>query len=210
MLVPSLNQVLVFSVLAIALALLQAPSGPVLDVGCGNASLTHILAQRTGRQFVGIDVATAALQSAATYSATNCLLVAADCRATPFRDGQFAAIVAIDTLTSRTAPSPAELRRVLSPDGHLVMTSWFPREGNGQERAAWFSAFTGYFTTISHRVLDAGLMKQKEVYRRLLQDLDQVERVHGPAFVDLMLAEAEATFARGSGQLRALVHSTVV
>lgn len=99
----------------------------VLDVGCGTGALLAALAETfPGTRRVGVDpspemlgVARARLQS----SAALCQGRAEDL---PFRDGAFDLVVSTSVLHHLAEPDTAlrEMRRVLKPQGRLVITDW--------------------------------------------------------------------------------------
>lgn len=90
--------------------------GPILDVGCGDGY--HLDAFRRGGEGEahGVDISTPAIESAARrYRQCHFVVANAD-RFLPYADGSFGTLTSI---TSRL--NPAELRRVLRPDGRLVV-----------------------------------------------------------------------------------------
>jgi SAM-dependent methyltransferase len=103
-----------------------APGERVLDVGCGSGAVTRTLAQRVapGGSAVGLDASTALLKVArelANKAGLGAIIEFkdGDCRALPFPDASFDAVVAATTLSH--VPDPrralAEMVRVTRPGG---------------------------------------------------------------------------------------------
>ena len=92
------------------------PPGRVLDLGCGTG---HALAELGDRESVGVDVD--ALSLAGQPRAT----VAADMRALPFTDGEFASVVCSHAIEHVPDPERvvAEAARVLAPGGVAVFVT---------------------------------------------------------------------------------------
>lgn len=102
----------------------------LLDAGCGtgNASLE---AARRGAQVVGVDPAQRLVEVArerASAARLDAEFSVGDAMALPFEDGAFDRVVAVfSVIFAPDAEKVAnELRRVLSPSGVLVLTSWLP------------------------------------------------------------------------------------
>jgi 23S rRNA (guanine745-N1)-methyltransferase len=93
-----------------------AGHGPVLDVGCGEGHHLEAFRRRGALEAHGIDISVAAIDLAArTHRACHFIVANAD-RFLPYATGSFA------TLTSITARfNASEFRRVLEPDGNLVI-----------------------------------------------------------------------------------------
>lgn len=105
-----------------------APGERVLDVGCGSGAVTRTLAQRVapGGRAVGLDASTALLKVArelANKAGLGAIIEFkdGDCRALPFPDASFDAVVAATTLSH--VPDPrralAEMVRVTRPGGRV-------------------------------------------------------------------------------------------
>jgi ubiquinone/menaquinone biosynthesis C-methylase UbiE len=105
-----------------------APGERVLDVGCGSGAVTRTLASRVapGGHAVGLDTSPALLEIAreladeAGHGAAIDWKVG-DCRAIPFPDGSFNAVVAATTLSHVPDPGRAldEMVRVTRPGGRV-------------------------------------------------------------------------------------------
>lgn len=97
----------------------------VLDAACGEGYGSSLLA-REASSVVGVDVSAEAVAHArARYAADNLLYAQGSCAALPFDDASFDLVVSFETiehLLEQTAML-AELRRVLVPDGVLVISS---------------------------------------------------------------------------------------
>jgi 23S rRNA (guanine745-N1)-methyltransferase len=93
-----------------------ADRGPVLDVGCGEGHHLEAFRSRGAPEPHGIDISVAAIDLAArTHRECHFIVANAD-RFLPYASGTFA------TVTSITARFHAsEFRRVLRPDGNLVI-----------------------------------------------------------------------------------------
>jgi len=100
---------------------LKPGSGWLLDAGCGTGALLTELQQRA-RHVVGLDLEPLALRYARQRG--EFALVQARLEALPFRSNTFDAITALDVLEHLPDDRPAlrELRRVLKPDGVLIIT----------------------------------------------------------------------------------------
>jgi SAM-dependent methyltransferase len=100
-------------------------SGPWLDLSCGPGAFARALAAAApGALVVGLDISRAMLEVAAQRTAgyTNVVLVRADAHTLPFIDGAFAGVNNAGALHAYDDPEIVfrEIRRVLSPGGHYV------------------------------------------------------------------------------------------
>ncbi len=97
-------------------ALLLAPEGPVLDLGCGVGHSFHLLAPRLT---VGVDRDPRVLRRQPRPT------LAADMRALPLPDASFASVLAIHAIEHVPDPERvlAEARRVLRPGGVAVFVT---------------------------------------------------------------------------------------
>jgi SAM-dependent methyltransferase len=108
---------------AVGRSLLEAaPSGPVLDLGCGAG---HLAAACPGRVVVGLDASFPLLYLARRFVHPSGLFVCADaCRPLPFAEGAFAAAFSMDVFQylparDRTA---VEMDRVTRADGRVILS----------------------------------------------------------------------------------------
>lgn len=109
-----------------AFASLWCRGARVLDAACGEGYGTAMLA-RTAREVVGVDIAEDAIDHARVrYSGPEApQFKVADCTELPFDDGQFDVVVSFETLEHIEGQEAmlAEFRRVLSPEGFLLLSS---------------------------------------------------------------------------------------
>jgi SAM-dependent methyltransferase len=119
-------------------ALLPAPSGRALEVGCGEGRVTRDLRAR-GYDVVAVDGAPTMIQLAQAADPTGTYLVA-DAAALPFADGAFELVVAYNVLmdVDDLAGAVREAARVLAPEGRLAVCVTHPLADAGRfaERAA--------------------------------------------------------------------------
>jgi 23S rRNA (guanine745-N1)-methyltransferase len=92
------------------------PGAAVLDVGCGEGHYAGSLARDPGVEAHGVDLSTAAVDLAARRYRQGTWIVANADRSLPWADGSFDLILSIDARLS-----PAEMRRVLKPEGRLLV-----------------------------------------------------------------------------------------
>jgi 23S rRNA (guanine745-N1)-methyltransferase len=92
------------------------PADALLDVGCGDGHHLAALVARLGCEGYGVDISVTAIEAAARRRAGLHLVVANADRFLPYADGSFRAVTSI---TARR--NPAEFRRVLRDDGHLLL-----------------------------------------------------------------------------------------
>lgn len=92
------------------------PGAAVLDVGCGEGSYLGGIAGVRPIEAHGLDLSTPAVDLAARrYPGITWTVANAD-RFLPYADGSFDLVLAIDARVH-----PAETRRVLAPEGHLLV-----------------------------------------------------------------------------------------
>src|SRR5579871_1589856 len=127
-------------------------SDVVLDAGCGDGFYLGSLSNERGFQAHGIDISTAAVDAAARrYPGCEWIAANAD-RLVPFAERSFSAVLSI---TARM--NPAEFRRVLRPDGRLLVAVPAPEDlielrGAGRDRVErTVSVFSDLFKPADRR-----------------------------------------------------------
>jgi ubiquinone/menaquinone biosynthesis C-methylase UbiE len=110
-------------------ALRELPRGRVLDVGCGTGQLaTRMRGELPGTCVVGCDFSHGMLRRARARDA-HAPWAQGDAGHLPFRDGTFDAIVSTEAFHWFPDPARAlaEFRRVLRPEGRLLLALVNPR-----------------------------------------------------------------------------------
>ncbi len=94
----------------------------VLDLGCGEGPLRDLL--EPSLHVVGVDISIDSLRTARRDGDHPSLIQADGTVALPFADGAFDMVVCSEMLEHVTAPASvlAELRRVCSPNGRVILT----------------------------------------------------------------------------------------
>jgi SAM-dependent methyltransferase len=121
-----------------------AADGPVLDVGCGTASLALALAERRGSgRVAGIDIALPYVAFARSRpGATGIDFAVGDAGRLPYAERSFAAALA--QLSLNFVPDAAravrEMRRVVRPGGVVAAAVWDFRGGLVFQRLFWDTA----------------------------------------------------------------------
>lgn len=97
----------------------------ILDAGCGLAYGTKMLAQAGAEEVVGVDLASAALDSVRPDMPANARLEVGDIRELPHEDNTFDLVVCFEVIEHLDESGVAldELARVLAPDGLLLLSS---------------------------------------------------------------------------------------
>lgn len=113
-----------------------SPRDVVLDAGCGDGFCLGELARAAGFKGHGIDISIPAINTAARLYPEQEWVVANADRFIPYADGSFSIILSI---TARM--NAEEFRRVLRPDGRLLVAIPSPRDlielrGVGRDRVA--------------------------------------------------------------------------
>lgn len=124
----------------------------VLDAGCGDGFYTGSLARAAGFDGYGIDISIPAIEAAARrYPECEWIVANAD-RLIPFAENSFSLVLSI---TGRM--NPAEFRRVLRPDGRLLVAVAAPDDlielrGRGRDRVPrTVETFAGGFQLSAQR-----------------------------------------------------------
>jgi len=103
------------------------PAECVLDVACGTGKLLELLAKRSDvPELVGIDRVPAMLDVARQRLGKRASLVEGEVTQLPFENRYFQLITSTSALHyfSDVNASLREIRRVISPGGHLIITDW--------------------------------------------------------------------------------------
>ncbi|MEO8028683.1 MAG: putative RNA methyltransferase [Bryobacteraceae bacterium] len=171
---------------AIAELLDASASDVVLDAGCGDGFYLGNLAQQSGFQAHGVDIAIPAVDLASRRYPDCAWIVANADRAIPYADASFSAVLSI---TARmNAP---EFRRVLRGDGRLLVALPAPEDfielrGAGRDRVArTIDTFAPAFTLVGQsRVttaadLDAAAVEDVlvSIYRPMQANPAQASRI---------------------------------
>lgn len=99
----------------------------VLDVGCGTGALLQALLEAKGSlKLAGIDPVKEMLAVARKRLPLEVSLQSAWAESLPFEDRSFDLVISCNMFHYVNEPSQAllEMRRVLTPTGHLVLTDW--------------------------------------------------------------------------------------
>ena len=97
----------------------------VLDIACGEGYGSNILAS-AAQEVVGMDICKSAIdQARKKYISANISFVCGDAYSIPFPGQSFDCVVSFETIEHLEQPERliAEIRRVLSPDGFVVLSS---------------------------------------------------------------------------------------
>lgn len=131
---------------AIRQILRPSASDVVLDAGCGDGFYSGALARQTGLAAHGVDISIPAIDAAARrYPDYEWIVANADCLL-PYADASFSIVMSI---TARM--NAAEFRRVLRPDGRLLVALAAPDDmaelrPSGRDRVArTVETFAPYF-----------------------------------------------------------------
>ncbi len=97
----------------------------VLDAGCGLGYGSAMLAERSPASLVGLDLSAEALERARQELGEAVQLVTGDIRELPFESDSFDLVVCFEVIehVERQERALAELRRVLAPQGTLLISS---------------------------------------------------------------------------------------
>lgn len=104
------------SFVAVAADLAPDPEATIVDLGCGSGDVIGSLSAWNHRQAIGIDLSIAAIERAARRFRGATWIVANADRRLPLLDGRVTLVVSL-----HARRNPAETRRVLAPDGHLLV-----------------------------------------------------------------------------------------
>lgn len=115
------------------------PGDQVLDLGCGNGRLYQILAKKQVL-YTGMDQSEG-LITLAKEKAPEVSFVVGEMSSLPFADASFDAVYCIAALNhlpgqAKQLECLREIRRVLKPGGHLLMTNWNLHSDSAQKNIA--------------------------------------------------------------------------
>jgi ubiquinone/menaquinone biosynthesis C-methylase UbiE len=99
----------------------------VLDVGCGTGVLLgRLLGRSPFREVAGVDLSPGMVAQARRRLPASVRLLVGDAEALPFAPASFDVVVSASSFHYWPAPVRGleELRRVLRPGGHLILTDW--------------------------------------------------------------------------------------
>lgn len=135
-------------------ALIGPGSGEALDVGCGEGRVSRLLGE-LGYRVTAAD-AVAAMVAAAREADSAAEYAVAPAAALPFADGRFPLVVAYNLLmdVDDLDGALAETRRVIRPDGRLVLSIVHPLQDRGEAEGAAFALRDDWFATIPFRGRD--------------------------------------------------------
>ena len=103
------------------------PADRVLDVACGTGQLLKVLSERSdSSELVGIDMVPAMLNVARRRLGERAILLQCDAAQLPFEDAYFQLVTCTNALHyfANADATLREIRRVISPNGNLVITDW--------------------------------------------------------------------------------------
>lgn len=94
----------------------------MLDVGCGTGSLLALL-REAGLKVAGVDISSEMVEMARKRLGEEADLRVADSESLPWADGSFSFVICVGSFHHYPVPSRAlsEMRRVLTPNGHLIV-----------------------------------------------------------------------------------------
>jgi len=139
-----------------------APGDRVLDVGCGTGAVVDYLRHRHGLSVLGIDLSAVLLMEGCRAHG-RVPLVRGRAEQVPTAGSCFGAVLCECMLSLCPEPQRVlqEVRRVLQPDGHLVLTDVYAREPGTtgiSGKATGHCCFQGAVDrlTVENRIAEAG------------------------------------------------------
>lgn len=158
---------------AITASLRLVPGETLLDLGCGRGGYGLEVASRCRARLVGVDHSEEALRQAeanAEAAGEEAEFRLGDLAATGLDDDSVEAVMCLDSVqfSLRTVNTYAEVRRVLAPEGRVVMTAWEARDRDDEEVPAALRTLD-----LAHGLELAGFV---DVEREVCDDWAAVER----------------------------------
>lgn len=174
---------------AITSSLRLVPGETLLDLGCGRGGYGLEVASRARARLVGVDHSEEALRQAeanAEAAGDDADFRLGDLAATGLEDDSVEAVMCLDSVqfSLRTVNTYAEVRRVLRPEGRVVMTAWEARDRDDEEVSATLRTLD-----VAHGLELAGFV---DVEREVCDDWAEVERGMWEEAVALDLPEVAA------------------
>lgn len=190
------------------------PQSTLVEVGCGRGGYGMAAARASGARLIGIDFSSAALTAARDQAARLHLDDSVDFRigdltATGLPANSADAVLCIDAFHFAHPPSAAaaEFRRLLKPEGRLVLTSWEPVEPGDPvlpERLRHLDV-DHELTTAGFVDIDRELRPDWSIVERALWDAAvRLDPAGDPAIADLV-EEASALLPLAASLRRVLV-----
>lgn len=182
------------------------PGETVLDAGCGSGAATVHIAEEYGATITGVTIspveaATAEARAAAAGLSDRVTFEVGDYHALPFAEGQFDAVVAMESLFNAYDLDKAllEIHRVLRPGGRVAMCEMskateasplgkpFPQAREPMTPSGWAKAYEDAGFIVEERI------ESRRVYvhtgKRHVEHFDQVRPKLAAEFGEEMVAE---------------------
>jgi ubiquinone/menaquinone biosynthesis C-methylase UbiE len=183
----------------------------LLDVGCGTGRFASLARERLGARVWGVDPSPEMLAQAQLRGGKGCGWKLAGAESLPFKDGWFDAVHAhlVLHLVDSLPGAVAEMLRVLSADGRVVVVSFRPEHFDRFHLAPYFPSLTAIdrrrfpaVGAIEHQLRGGGMqVAERAIRRRARMAPEQVlERVRGRYILTLHLLD-EDEYQRGLRRL---------
>jgi ubiquinone/menaquinone biosynthesis C-methylase UbiE len=146
----------------------------VLDVACGTAYGSTILAQRGAAQVVGIDISVEAVASNGERPARLALANGDACNL-PFDDNSFEVVVSFETIEHLSSPEHLlmEISRVLKPGGVCICSS--PNRD--------FFPFSGKKETNPFHISEMSYEEFDDLFARYFEVSERFSQTHSPMYI---------------------------
>ncbi len=114
-------------------------SGRILDLGCGNGNLTAYIKDK-GLNVTGVDISQELLDIAKKKCKAE--FIRSDMTKLPFNNDYFDHILVIASFhhlkdNAESDKALKEIKRVLKPRGHVLMSVWAKYQGQGNKLVKW-------------------------------------------------------------------------